>query len=137
MSLEVAEALWHQLGFAHHDDEDKALTASDVEALEMTQERMRLGILSADAQAALVRTWGRSFARLAEWQTTLLARVALEQGDPEEAIAELAAAALPRVDALHGYVWRRHLASATNRLLSDTVLGDDEPATTVCFVDIV
>src|SRR5690606_40004160 len=57
--LEVAEALWHQLGFAHHDDQDRAFTTSDVEALVQTQELVRLGILSPDSQAALVRTCGR------------------------------------------------------------------------------
>ena len=80
---------------------------------------MDLGILGPERQSALVRTWGRSYARLAEWQTALLADVALEKGaDPAETLAELTGEVLPRVEALQSYVWRRHLVSAGSRLLA-------------------
>ena len=75
--LELAVQLWHQLGFPHRSDDDVAFAESDVEALRLTSDLVRLGILPPESQAALVRTWGRSYARLAEWQTTLLAGVAV------------------------------------------------------------
>ena len=62
----MATELWRLLGFAHQPDDAVAFTEADVRALEYTHDLVKLGILSPDRQAALVRTWGRSFARLAE-----------------------------------------------------------------------
>jgi adenylate cyclase len=140
--LEVAEVLWRQLGFPHRTDDDVAFAPSDVEALRLAADLMRQGVLSDDSTAALVRTWGRSYARLAEWQTTLLAGLAVDgdddPADPEVRLAELATSVLPTVDALQGYVWRRHLASAANRLLTrEEPLGEHQATMAVCFVDIV
>ena len=135
--LEVAEQLWRLLGFPNQTDDAVAFTEADVQALVLTHDLMKLGILGPDSQAALVRTWGRSYARLAEWQTNLLTDVAVEGPDPEQRLTELAASVLPRVEKLQSYIWRRHLASATSRVLA--VDGSGSAATTqaVCFVDIV
>ncbi|MBM7508107.1 adenylate cyclase [Nocardioides salarius] len=155
--LELARELWRLLGFAETADDDVAFTEADVEALRLSAELTGLGVLGQDSQAALVRTWGRSFARLAEWQTTLLARVAAEHAageaegadDPAatvEAMTALVAEVLPRVERLQTYAWKRHLAGASSRLLalSDqaTGAGAGAPGETVlpqavCFVDIV
>ena len=139
--LDVAITLWHQLGFPHRADDDVAFAESDVEALRLAAELVRIGVLSPESQAALVRTWGRSYARLAEWQTTLLAGLAAEDGDPTADptdLSELVGEVLPRVEALQGYVWRRHLASAAEHLLEDAgTLTTTESQLSVCFVDIV
>lgn len=86
-----------------------------------------------------MRTWGRSFARLADWQTSLLATVALESGaDLDDSVAALAVEVVPRVEALQNYVWRRHLVSAgSRRLASAEPAGADSTPLTVAFVDIV
>lgn len=136
--LDVAVTLWHQLGFPHRDDDDVAFAESDVEALRLSADLVELGILPPDSQAALVRTWGRSYARLAEWQTTLLAGLAIAGEDPASQLTDLAGDVLPRVEALQTYVWRRHLASAAQHLLEDaTALARTEAQMSVCFVDIV
>ncbi|SEB95296.1 adenylate cyclase [Nocardioides exalbidus] len=136
--IEVATTLWHQLGFPHHSDDDRAFAASDVEALRLASDLVQMGILPPDQQAALVRTWGRSYARLAEWQASLLAGLAAEAGDPAAHLTELASDVLPRVEALQTYVWRRHLASAAQHLLEDsTALTSAESELSVCFIDIV
>lgn len=139
--LDLAVTLWHQLGFPHRADDDVAFAEGDVEALRLSAELVQIGILPPESQAALVRTWGRSFARLAEWQTTLLAGRAAEDGDPSTGVAgltELANDVLPRVEALQSYVWRRHLASAAEHLLEDaSTLTTAESQLSVCFVDIV
>ncbi|MGZ4449827.1 MAG: adenylate/guanylate cyclase domain-containing protein [Nocardioides sp.] len=135
--LDVAEALWRQLGFPHAGDDDVAFTDLDVQALRQTRSLIDLGILGPDRQAALVRTWGRSFARLAEWQTTLLADVALEAGaDPATQLEMLSEQVLPLVDQLQSYVWRRHLASAGSRMMA---IGSPGQVTdlAVGFADIV
>ena len=135
--LEVAQELWRLLGFAHQPDDAVAFTQADVQALEYTHDLVKLGILSPDRQAALVRTWGRSFARLAEWQTRLLTDIALESDDPVGQVTDLASEVLPRVEALQDYVWRRHLASAGVRLMASDSAGSDTSRLAVVFVDIV
>ncbi|GAA3550677.1 adenylate/guanylate cyclase domain-containing protein [Nocardioides daeguensis] len=135
--LEVANELWHLLGFAHVPDDEAAFTTADVRALQLTSDLIRLGILSQERQDGLVRTWGRSFARLADWQVALLASVAADVGaDPTEGLLAISDEALPRVQELQSYVWRRHLLSASSRLLAEQTSG---PTATlaVCFVDIV
>ncbi|MCM0621072.1 adenylate/guanylate cyclase domain-containing protein [Nocardioides bruguierae] len=146
--MDVAESLWRSLGFAHADDDQVAFTDADVTALRITAELEALGVLDPGSRTALVRTWGRSFARLAEWQTSLLARVAVSQmdevqGDPALLLQALADEVLPRVERLQSYAWRRHLAaSATRRLASGEEVPED-PASdpilslAVCFCDIV
>lgn len=134
---EVAEELWRLMGFPHASETDIAFTPGDVKAVQLAGDLMALGILGPERQSALVRTWGRSFARLAEWQITLLADVAAESGaDPSSQVAELAEQVLPRVEELQDYVWRRHLASAAGRLMTQAS-GDVASTLAVGFVDIV
>jgi adenylate cyclase len=137
--IEVAEELWQQLGFPHAADDDVAFTKEDLKALQRTNELISLGILTPESQSAMVRTWGRSFARLAEWQVNLLAEMAIEGERPQERLTELMDTVLPRVEKLQSYVWRRHLEGAASRLLANA--SDEGPGTTstlaVGFVDIV
>ena len=125
MPLEVARELWRLLGFAEQDDDDVAFTQADVQALQYSHDLMKLGILSPERQAALVRTWGRSFARLAEWQTRLLTEVALESDDPVEQVTSLTEEVMPRLETLQNYVWRQHLAKASRRMMTTDSLGSD------------
>ncbi len=135
--IEVAEELWRLLGFPRHEDDERAFSPTDVEALRLTHDLMELGILSPDRMVALTRTWGRSFARLAEWQVGLLAEVAAESGDdPAESLPQLARDVLSRVDELQSWVWRRHLAGAANRMLAVGAAGEAAEMAVV-FVDIV
>jgi adenylate cyclase len=136
--LEVAMELWRLSGFPHAEEDEVAFISADVEALRLTDDLMRLGVLSPDRQAALVRTWGRSFARLAEWQVSLLADVALERGeDSQQELLRLVDAVLPRVASLQNYIWHRHLASAASRLLTVAGPGAAAVPLAVGFVDIV
>lgn len=141
--LDLAQELWHRLGFAHTSDDDVVFTEADVAALALARDLVMLGILDAGSQAAMVRTWGRSFARLAEWQTNLLATLALSSDDPGSRIVELTEEVLPRLEVLQSYIWRRHLVSAANRLLTpvgpvaETRVGETTAPMAVGFVDIV
>ncbi len=135
--IEVAQELWGQLGFPHAADDDVAFTDQDVEALRTTVSLVELGIVEPDSQAALVRTWGHSYARLAEWQTSLLAGIALADDDPTARLDELLTEVLPRVGALQDYIWRRHLENAAQRLLPQVDGRDEATRSTVGFTDIV
>lgn len=132
----MANSLWRLLGFPLPAEDDVAFTSADVEALRATEALHALGILSDDRQAALVRTLGRSFARLAEWQTSLLADVAAERGTDEQHLLELASEVLPHVESLQTYIWRRHLASSASRGLV-ALGGGTSSSLAVGFVDIV
>ncbi|TQK68901.1 adenylate/guanylate cyclase domain-containing protein [Nocardioides sp. SLBN-35] len=135
--LETANELWHLLGFAHVPDDEAAFTSADVRALQLTHDLIRLGILSQERQDGLVRTWGRSFARLADWQVALLASVAADAGaDPTAGLLAVSDEVMPRVEELQSYVWRRHLLSASARLLAEQTSGPTAMLA-VCFVDIV
>ena len=135
VALDDASHLWHLLGFPHTDDDDVAFTESDVRSLEHTKALIDLGILDQEREDGLVRTWGRSFARLAEWQVSLLTDVATEMGvDLGDGIAALSEEVLPRVEELQSIVWKRHLLSAWSRVM---VSGAGEAQRAVCFVDIV
>lgn len=134
--VEVANELWRELGFPLPAEDDVAFIPLDAEALQRTQQLQAIGVLSEDRQAALVRTLGRSFARLAEWQTSLLAEVARERGSNAEEMVTLASEVLPQVEFLQTYVWRRHLASVASRGVV-ALTGGASSRLAVCFVDIV
>jgi adenylate cyclase len=135
--VEIAQELWHLLGFAHVPDDAVAFTAADVEAVRLASRLISVGVLSPDRQAGLVRTWGRSFARLADWQVALLADVAVESGaDPTDGLLAISGEVMPLVEELQSYVWRRHLLSAGARMLAETGSGASTTLA-VCFVDIV
>lgn len=136
--LAVARDLWHLLGFAHAEPEERAFTEGDVRALRFTQDLINLGVIDSDRRDGLVRTLGRSFARLAEWQVGLLADTANEVGiDPTDGLIGMADEVLPRVQELQDFVWRRHLLSVASRLLAVAGSGDRTSSRAVCFVDIV
>lgn len=139
MPVEEAEELWRELGFPHVPDGVVAFAGADVDALRQTQDLIELGILTPERQAALVRTWGRSYARLAEWQSALLREVATERdGDPVAELAWLAAEVMPRIESLQSFVWRRHLISSAARFVADpSAIGGATSKLAVAFVDIV
>lgn len=137
--LEEQMELWRELGFPAVPEDVVAFTPADVDAIRQTRELQELGILSEDRKAALVRTWGRSYARLAEWQSALLRDVARErQGDPIEEMLWLSTDVLPRIESLQSYAWRRHLLSAAARFVADpSEPGNQTSRMAVAFVDIV
>lgn len=136
VSLDEAIHLWHLLGFAQVGDDVPAFTEADITALVHTKALMDLGVLDEERRDGLIRTWGRSFARLAEWQVALLTDVAAELGvSAAEGGVALADEVLPRVQELQAYAWRRHVSSAWSRVVVDDAGASSTRA--VCFVDIV
>ena len=136
---DVARARWRALGFPEADDDDVAFTSADVEALRLTQELIGLGIIAPETEQAFIRTIGRSFARLAEWQVrAFLGSVASGSQDDIAAgdLAELETV-LPLGEQVQAYVWRRHLVNAASRLLLTDSDDVDAAPMVVGFADIV
>lgn len=133
----TAVTLWRLLGFPKVADDAVAFTPMDVEALRQSNELMKLGVVSIDSQAALVRTLARSFARLAEWQSRLLAEVRAQHEPTDAEHLALVRAVLPKIEAFQDYVWRRHLASATASLMTSEANAASGELMAIGFVDIV
>jgi adenylate cyclase len=145
--FDVARERWRSLGFTAVGGDVEAFTHADLEALRLTQRLSDLGFVTADDESALVRTLGRSFARLAEWQMRLLARmIDVDKMDADE-LRTVMDEIVPAVETLQSYVWRRHTLAVAARLLlaaeeDDDATGErhrdeDSDVVGVGFADIV
>jgi adenylate cyclase len=135
---DIARQRWRALGFPEADDDDVAFTAADVEALRLTQELIELGIIEPDTEQAFIRTIGRSFSRLADWQVRAFLGAMVSGSQDALASGDIAVLAkiVPLGEKVQDYVWRRHLVNATTRLL---LTDADVDSATMCvgFADIV
>jgi adenylate cyclase len=97
-----------------------------------------LGMIPSEDEAALIRTLGRSFARLAEWQLGLLGNAVDPTGLTAEELGAVIDEVAPVIEQVQSYIWRRHvLATASRALLAPQ--ADDENGTheAIGFADIV
>lgn len=138
IDIEAARLRWRSLGFTAVPDGEVAFTEADLEAMRLTQRLHELGMITDQDEAAQIRTIGRSFARLAEWQLSVLGNtidpVALESDELAAVVDEI----VPMIESVQRYVWRRHLLSAASRRLLAPVAGDaEEVPTAIGFADIV
>ena len=139
LAPEANAARWRALGFPEVADDDVAFTKADVEALKFTESLIRLGFIDPESEESFIRTVGRTFARLAEWQVRGMLRPAFERdtgtisGRDLKEINDI----LRLASKVQDYVWRRHLVGAASRMmLQHSVDTDSEPAC-AGFVDIV
>ena len=147
--FEEAQLRWRSLGFSDVGADVPAFTHADLEALRLTQRLFDIGLISSEDESALVRTLGRSFARLAEWQMGLLAKMVDPDRMSLDELRSITDEVIPAVESLQSYVWRRHTLSAASRLLladprerEDTdeehpEEGADDTVLGVGFADIV
>lgn len=146
MTLEEVRRLWRAMGFPDVGA-SKAFTDADLAALLRISGLMERGLLDLDSVVDLVRSFGQTTSRLAEWQLDTVGRYlvqqeeALEDGDQRDwegiARAQLAEL-LPEFELLLVYVWRRQLTAVLGRVFDEF----DEPAeaadtATVGFADLV
>jgi adenylate cyclase len=137
--LDRATALWRALGFpAPADDTQVMFNEADIEALRLAGWLEENGVLEPGIEMTLVRSLGRGFARLAEWEIAELASTMLsDTQEPTEEIRELVDSLMPVLEDLQTYVWRRHLAQAAGRLMMRPLETDDAESQVVGFADIV
>lgn len=132
IDFDTARQRWRSLGFSAVPDEMVAFTHKDLDALRTTEELRELGFVDPADEQALIRSLGRSFARLAEWQMGLLAKQIDLDTMSVDQVAEVMAKLVPAVEELQGYVWRRHTLAVASRLLlaaeHDEDSEDHEPA---------
>lgn len=140
--LDRATGLWRALGFpAARDDDDRIFSEADVEALRLMGWLEEVGVVPEQIEASLVRSMGRSFSRMAEWQMAEIVRTlgsgrATEASDDE--VREVIESLIPVLEDIQNFVWRRHLAHAAARVLLYAANADDDGVTMlVGFADIV
>lgn len=137
VSKEIARARWRALGFTQVPDGEAAFTEADVHAIELVERLLDLGLAKTENEAALIRTVGRGFARMAEFQVGLIAQsLNLAEMTPDE-IAETLEEVAPLLEEVMSYVWRRHVVSAGARLALATTGDGSEPLMVAGFADIV
>jgi adenylate cyclase len=138
ISRETARARWRSLGFTEVEDDMVAFTEADAEALRLTQRMHDLGMINPDDEAALIRTLGRSFARLAEWQLSMLGDTIDPRVVTAEELKALIGEVTPLIEQVQNYIWRRHVISAASRaLLAPPLTDEDGVSEAIGFADIV
>lgn len=145
-SLLSARKFWRALGFPNVGDAAQAFTEADVEALRAMVGLVRDGVIDEETALGLTRAMGRTADRLANWQIQLVAESLTEEDHaaPDVEVAQqvgvVLAEVLERTEPLLTYAWRRHLASAAARMISDAEAdagAHPGPVRTVGFADLV
>ncbi|MFC4560620.1 adenylate/guanylate cyclase domain-containing protein [Nocardiopsis mangrovi] len=143
-SPEFSDRIWRALGFATRED-GPAFTDGDVEALRITTELLKNGVVDEEAAIRLARAMGQTMARLAEWQTSILSTLSYAPEGADESgagpFAGLAQDLLPDVERLLVHIWRRQLAASAARRLAFMESSEDAAPTyfplAVGFADLV
>jgi adenylate cyclase len=142
--VEVTRRFWRALGFLDVDESEPAFTDMDIEAVQLFQSLVALGIVDLDTAVQMARVIGSSMARIAEAEsapgtTPILMGTGDSVLDADE-FARQAEASIPAMARLLEYVWRRHLQAATRRSMLHRTRGVDEglrPVMAVGFADMV
>jgi adenylate cyclase len=137
---DLVHAVWAALGFAEVDHDVVAFTELDVQALRDSAELLGTGVVDTDTWLVMARTMGQSLARLAEAQLDVFRKAAGPVvGDADLLLVAMQAAglAVPRIEALLLFVWRRQFAAAVQRALAAERDPHEMPRLSVGFVDLV
>ncbi|WP_019201281.1 adenylate/guanylate cyclase domain-containing protein [Tsukamurella sp. 1534] len=140
IEVENLRAWWTATGFADlRDDAEKAFTLDDVEIARDLARLVESGVVDPEAVIPGSQALGQAMYRLAEWQAPMIhhyLETARADGiaDPSRGVAHVA----DQMESLQAHVWRRHLAAATQRLMTPDDEEDALVATmAVGFADMV
>ena len=142
VELDKLERFWRALGFANVDDDDRAFTDLDLEAVRLFQGMQALGATDTDAALQMARVIGSSMARIAEAELVPGNMVSPEV-DPvmsADAFASVADETIPAMAKLLEFVWRRQVAAGIQRsmmLRSHGLAPGRSPVLAVGFADMV
>jgi len=117
---ERARELWHSLGFAAVNDDERVLTDGDLNAVKIANELIQSGITDPAQATSMARMLGQHMGRLAESQVELLRGILLanpELASDERQLTRFVERVVPDLERLQNHAWRRHLAAYTGRAL--------------------
>lgn len=137
---ERARTLWRALGFAAVTDDDAVFTDGDVRAVRIANELIQGGIVDPSIASSSARMIGQHMSRLAESQVHMLRDVVAANPElvaDERQLARLIEHLAPEMEQLQDFVWRRHLAAYSVRMLVSPEDGVDERRQVVGFADMV
>ncbi|MFC9969414.1 adenylate/guanylate cyclase domain-containing protein [Spirillospora sp. NPDC127200] len=149
VTREFSGRLWRAFGYPSMADDTVAYTEGDIAALCRIRRLMDDGVLDEDGVIRLVRAFGQTMTRLAEWQVNLLSSM-LTPDDRDQpsteavaSIVEIAEKYIGEFEPLVVHAWRRQLAAAGTRAMAAATTredGEGSPGrqhTTVGFADMV
>ena len=144
MPEDLLRRLWRALGFIDVPEDERAFTEMDVEAVELFQVMVGLGIADVDTALQLARVIGASMARIADAEAAPgTTPIIVPSGDSvidADEFARLASTSLPAMGRLLEFAWRRHVQAATRRAMLIRTRGTVEgvsPTLAVGFADMV
>jgi adenylate cyclase len=139
MDPPLAARLWRSMGFAEIDEDEVAFTDADRDALRQVDRVRAVGLLPADIEIAATRTLGQAMGALADWQVQVLHQLVpvneteIDEDQIQSAVDQL----LPLLETMQNYIWRRHLATAAGRLMTERPDGSHTRTLVVGFADMV
>jgi adenylate cyclase len=139
---ERTRRLWRALGFADVDDDERVFTDVDLQALALIDEFVGSGLIEPAIESAAARAAGQSLSRLADWEVGLLtdyvqSHVETRRDVDDAMVLRFAENVLPVMEQLHSYIWRRHLAAISGRMLASSADELERGALVVGFADVV
>lgn len=148
VSRDFAGRIWRAFGYPSMPDDTVAYTEGDVAALDRLRKLVDDGILDEDGVIRLVRAYGQTMTRLAEWQVSLLRSMLTPDphdtpsAEAVDTVVDIAEKHIGEFEPLVVHAWRRQLAAAGTRALAAAATRDNgdpagRPLTTVGFADMV
>ncbi|BDH55283.1 adenylate/guanylate cyclase domain-containing protein [Tsukamurella sp. PLM1] len=139
IDVEDLRVWWTSAGFADlRDDDQKAFTRDDVAIVKDLAELYHSGAVESQDVVPAAQSLGQAMYRLAEWQSGMVKQY-LDAADDAGIKDPLGGAAkvIDRMENLQAHIWRRHLATALQRIVT---LEDTDALTArmaVGFADMV
>ena len=138
VSEETATGLWRAMGFALVPDDEVAFTEADVAALLAAKRVLDSAQMDEAVLLQQARSMSQAAARIAASQQDVIGTL-IPDGDPVRAAQEvlrLAEEALPTLDRLLVYMYRRHLAAATEQQMMLGRTAEGSVPMSVGFADL-
>lgn len=134
----VARALWRAMGFPEVADATPAFTRADVVALTSAVELFQRAQMDMSVALQQTRAMSQAMMRIAAAHQEVIPLAGPETGSVESAMeaVQLADDTLPALEHLLVYLYRRHLAAATEQRFATTSVSRGAAAATVGFADL-
>jgi adenylate cyclase len=135
---DTARALWRAMGFPIVPEDEVAFTDADAEALVIATKLFEAAGMDNTIVLQQARSMGQAAARIAASHQDVIAGI-FPEDDPARAAEQalrMAEQSLPTLDRLLVYMYRRHLAAATEQRLMVTPSEEGGVAMSVGFADL-
>ncbi|GAB3134229.1 adenylate/guanylate cyclase domain-containing protein [Tsukamurella serpentis] len=120
VDVEELRVWWTSAGFADlRDDDQKAFSEEDVTIVRDLAALFSSGAVEPEAVLPGAQSLGQAMYRLAEWQAPMVREFIdlSEESGTEHDVAASTATMIDRMERLQTRIWRRHLSTATQRLM--------------------